>query len=120
MEMTEQKKYILGDMQCLYFIDEENGQTDLALLPADVAYVEAEKEKPYTDSLVQVHIVGDAYPGGYAGGRTMRQGGSIYGFAWKEQTMVEEENGVEICTILEDKRGLALEHHLKWRRGRPL
>lgn len=115
--MTEQKKYILGDMQCLYFIDEENGQTDLALLPADVAYVEAEKEKPYTDSLVQVHIVGDVYPGGYAGGRTLRQGGSIYGFAWKEQTMVEEENAVEICTILEDRRGLALEHHLKWRQG---
>ena len=43
--MAEQKKYVLGDMQCLYFIDEENGQTDLAILPTDIEYCEAEKEK---------------------------------------------------------------------------
>lgn len=117
--MTGQKRYVLGDMQCLYFIDGENGQTDLALLPADVAYREAEKEKPYTDSLVQIHIAGDAYPGGYAGGRTMRQGSSVYGFSWKDQKVTESGIGKEICTVLEDKRGLILEHHLKWQEGDP-
>lgn len=117
MEMAEQRKYILGDMQCLYFVDEENGQTDLALLPADVEYKEAAKEKPYTDSLVQIHIAGDVYPGAYAGGRTMRQGGSIYGFAWKDQKVTEEGDQTEICTTLEDERGLVLEHHLRWRQG---
>lgn len=117
IEMTEQKRYALGDMQCLYFVDEENGQADLALLPANVEYREAEKEKPYTDSLVQVHIVGDAYPGGYAGGRTMRQGSSVYGFAWRDQKVTENEKGIEICTELEDERGLVLEHYLSWQTG---
>ncbi|MCM1122675.1 MAG: alpha-galactosidase [Eubacterium sp.] len=115
--MAQSKKYILGDMQCLYFVDEENGQTDLAILPAGVEYCEAEKEKPYTDSLVQIHIVGDAYPGGYAGGRTMRQGCSVYGFAWKDQKVTESQTGKEICTILQDERGLILEHHLYWQEG---
>lgn len=117
VSVTEQKKYILGDMQCLYFIDGENGQTDLALLPVDVEYREAEKEKPYTDSLVQIHIVGDAYPGAYAGGRTMRQGSSVYGFRWKGQNVTESGNGTEIRTLLEDERGLVLEHRLSWQEG---
>ena len=106
--MTEQRRYILGDMQCLYFVDGENGQVDLAFLPADMEYRETEKEKPYTDSLVQIHIVGDVYPGGYAGGRTMRQGSSVCGFAWKDQTVTESRTGVEICTVLEDRRGFTL------------
>lgn len=112
--MTEQKKYTLGDMQCLYFVDEENGQVDMTLLPAGVEYRETVKEKPYTDSLAQIHIVGDACPGGYAGGRTMRQGGSIYGFAWKDQKVSKYKGRIEICTLLEDARGFVLEHHLSW------
>lgn len=116
--MTEQKRYLLGDMQCLYFMDEENGQTDLALLPAGVEYCEAENEKPYTDSLVQIHIAGDVYPGGYAGGRTMRQSGSVYGFRWKDQKVTQNQKGMEICTVLEDKRDFCLEHYLQWRKGK--
>lgn len=104
-------------MQCLYFVHQENGQVDLALLPADVEYCEAEKEKPYTDSLVQVHIAGDVYPGGYAGGRTMRQGGSIYGFRWKDQRVAQNSVDMEICTVLEDSRGFILEHYLNWHKG---
>jgi len=115
--MTEQRRYVLGDMQCLYFVDEENGQVDLALLPLGEEYCEAEKEKPYTDSLVQVHIAGDVYPGGYAGGRTMRQSGSIYGFRWKDQEVAQNSVGMEICTVLEDSRGFILEHYLNWHKG---
>ncbi len=117
--MTEQKRYVLGDMQCLYLIDRENGQTELAVLPADVKYDEIEREKPFADSLVQIHITGDAYPSGYAGGRTMRHSGSVSGFAWKEQKVTEDHAGTEICTVLEDKRGFLLEHHLQWRKEEP-
>ena len=70
--MAERKKYVLGDTQCLYFVDEENGQADLELLPTDMKYEEVNKENPYTDSLVQIHIAGDVYLGANIGGRTRR------------------------------------------------
>lgn len=117
--MTDVKSYILGDMQCLYFFDSENGQTDMTLLPASVEYKEGKKEKPYTDSLVQIHILGDDSPGGYSQGRTMRQGASTYGFRFKAQDVADIEGGKEICTTLEDKRGLVLKHYITWQEGDP-
>ncbi len=57
-------EFILGDMRACYMQDEETGSMELVLLPADMAYEVAYREKPYPDSLVQVKLSGDTYAGG--------------------------------------------------------
>lgn len=59
-------EFILGDMCACYVQDEETGSVELVLLPADMAYEVAYREKPYPDSLVQVKLSGDTYAGGRA------------------------------------------------------
>ena len=56
-------EFILGDMRACYVRDEETGSVELVLLPADMAYEVAYREKPYPDSLVQVKLAGDVYAG---------------------------------------------------------
>lgn len=109
--------YTMGDMQCIYFVEEENRNVELLLLPRSMEYQEVEKEKPYRDSLVQVKIAGDTYLGGYAGGNTMRQGASVTGFALEEQNAEETGGGLDICTVLRDRRNYRIEHHLVWKKG---
>lgn len=70
-------EFVLGDMRACYVQDTETGSMELVLLPADAAYEVAYREKPYSDSLIQVKLVGDTYAGAYAGGRTMRQNLSV-------------------------------------------
>lgn len=83
------KSYTLGDMQAVYVLNKENKNPELVLLPAGMAYRESRREKPYPDALVQVKIVGDVYPGGYAGGRSLRQGKSVEGFCYERQNVLD-------------------------------
>ena len=62
------KSYKLGDMNAVYVLNQENNNPELVLLPEGMEYQDRERQKPYPDSLVQVKIAGDVYPGGYAGG----------------------------------------------------
>ena len=107
--------YILGDMQAVYVLNEENQNPELVLLPKDVAYEEREKDKPYSDSLVQVKITGDTYRGGYAPGATMRQSETTLGFFYRGQRVEKEGDTTEIITDLQDERGLKIAHHLVYR-----
>lgn len=111
------KTYTLGDMQAVYVLNTENNNPELVLLPAGMTYREPKREKPYPDSLVQIKIVGDIYPGGYAGGRSLRQGESVEGFCYEGQKALEEVGETDICTILRDARGYLVEHHLLYREG---
>lgn len=107
----------LGDMQAVYGMDSETENPELVLLPADMEYREAKREKPYGDSLVQIKIAGDTYPGGYAGGNTLRQGQSVLDFRYREQNVIVNEGQTDICTILEDHRNYKIKHHLTFREG---
>lgn len=111
------RTYILGDMQAVYVLDEGSRNPELVLLPASLPYREAEREKPYGDHLVQVKIAGDIYPGGYAGGNTMRQSGTATEFRYVGQTADTYEGKTDICTILKNGRGHKIEHHLLYREG---
>ena len=70
------KKYELGDMLVLYYIDSETRNVELMLLPENTSPLSWESKKQGIDSLVQLKLMGDIYPGGYAGGGTLRQGES--------------------------------------------
>lgn len=109
--------YTLGDMQAIYVLNKENNNPELVLLPAGMAYQEPQREKPYPDALVQVKLVGDIYPSGYAGGRSLRQGKSVEGFCYEDQKTLEKDGETDICTILRDIRGYLIEHHLLYRKG---
>ncbi|MCR4588046.1 MAG: alpha-galactosidase [Lachnospiraceae bacterium] len=114
------KIYDMGDMQCLYFQDEETGLVDSLLLPADMTFEMAEKEKPYMDSLIQLKLVGDTYTGSYAGGMTLRGSETVTGrFRYADQTVrvSEEEKTKEIITLFTDGQGHEAEHHYIYREG---
>lgn len=111
-------EFILGDMKTCYVQDEETGSMELVLLPADMAYEVAYREKPYPDSLVQVKLVGDTYAGGYAGGRTMRQNASVDALVFEEQKKKEDNGETVICTVLTDARGYRYRHFLRWKEGK--
>lgn len=115
--IKEYETYKLGDMQAVYFLEEETRNMELLLLPAGMEYREEEKEKNDMDSLVQIKIAGDIYPGGYAGGRTLRQSKSVTDFRFEKQERRETEGQIEICTRLRDKRNYVLEHHLYQRKN---
>lgn len=104
-------------MQAIYVLHQENNNPELVLLPAGMAYQEPQREKPYPDALVQVKLVGDVYPGGYAGGRSLRQGKSVEGFVYADQKTFEKDGETDICTVLQDIRGYQIEHHLLYREG---
>lgn len=110
--------YLMGDMQAVYVQDEETGSVELVLLPADASYEVAYREKPYPDSLVQVKLAGDAYAGGYAGGRTMRQSASVLALSLEGQEEKEENGKTVVCTTLADARGYRYRHFLSWETGK--
>ncbi len=111
-------KFIFGDMSAYYVQDEETGSLELVLLPADMAYEVAYREKPYADSLVQVKLSGDTYTGGYAGGRTMRQSASVQTLVLESQEENRENGRTLVCTTFSDKRGYYYRHYLVWKKGK--
>ncbi len=115
------KSYTFGDMQAVYLLNDEtengNGSVELALLPASMPWREEKREKPYADSLVQVKLTGDVYPGGYAGGRTLRQGESTLRLRYEGQRERSQDGIKEVCTVLRDPRGYRIEHFLRYREG---
>lgn len=112
------RTYVLGDMQAVYVQDEETGSLELVLLPEGTEYEVAYREKPYPDSLVQVKLSGDAYLGGYAGGRTMRQSASVLALTLEGQEERKEDGKTVICTTLADARGYRYRHFLSWKTGK--
>lgn len=107
-------EFILGDMCACYVQDEETGSVELVLLPADMAYEVAYREKPYPDSLVQVKLSGDTY----AGGRTMRQSASVLSLRLEGQETQDEGSRTAVCTALADGRGHRYRHYLVWKQGK--
>lgn len=114
------REYILGDMRACYLQDEDTGSVELVLLPADMVFEAAYREKPYPDSLIQVKLVGDTYAGGYAGGRTMRQNASVAALVFEGQEITGEGDKAEtvIGTTFSDKRGYRYRHYLVWKKGK--
>jgi len=78
-----------------------DGRVGLEIFPAG-----KERDTTNTDSLVQVKLVGDPYPGGFAQGHTMRNAHSF---------RLEQQHGE--VTTLKDAAGHRVEHRLTPRAG---
>ncbi|HWT74447.1 MAG TPA: glycoside hydrolase family 36 protein, partial [Mobilitalea sp.] len=111
------KEYQLGDMVVQYYIDNITKNVELILLPLNTSPLPWNEKNQVVDSLVQLKLVGDTYPGGYAGGGTMRQGESVLRLEYDKQEEESFDNRTEIITRLKDKRGYEVEHCLTWYKG---
>ncbi|MGN0337335.1 MAG: glycoside hydrolase family 36 protein [Lachnospiraceae bacterium] len=105
---------LLGDMKAVYVQDEETGSMELVLLPEDACYEPAYKEKPYPDSMIQVKLVGDAYQGAYAGGRTLRESASVEALSFDSQQVEQQGEKTQVRTVFRDERGYIYRHILTW------
>jgi alpha-galactosidase len=69
------------------------------------------------DSLAQVKIVGDPYPGAFAQGHTMRNSPSVDAFRFIDQTVFHENDENIILTKLGSSHGHRIEHRISWHEG---
>ena len=108
------RRETLGDMEAFWWLSED-GQVRLELNPEGLE--DGRRAKRQSDSLVQVRLRGDAFPFGFAGGHTMRNGASIRRFRYEGQS--EERGGdlTRVLTRLASPEGLVLLHTLTHRRG---
>lgn len=81
------------------------GEACIDVLPGDDPW----PARP-VESLLQLKLVGDSYPGAFAQGHTMRNSGSVSGFRFESQEM----NGNSIITRLSHADGCQAEHRLSW------
>ena len=114
MNISLLKEYKFGDMIALYYIDENSKNVELELIPDNYKDKIVNNKKHSIDSLVQLKLAGDIYPGGYAGGSTMRQGESTTRLSYKNQEYFSFDDKKEVVTVLEDSRGYIIKHHLIW------
>lgn len=136
--------HALGDIIARYEHDRVSGVVALSLLPrsrlGDVVPRRQRLEEPEVlempapwcdaparrlDSLVQLQCTADERPGGYAQGRTLRNGGTTLALRLVDQSTEPGAGGPggeaarEIRTRLLGPHGLRVTHHLRWVPGEP-
>jgi len=112
--VTLLKEYQFLDMVARYYIDDYTKNVELMLLPDNTEPLPWEKKNQRIDSLVQLKLAGDVYPGGYAGGNTLRQGESALRLEYFTQKVVSDNEKETVITVLTDRRGYRVEHYLEW------
>eukprot|EP01034_Spumella_vulgaris_P009887 gene9887-12547_t len=132
MPLLTRADYIIGDLCVRYLAPDDRPEAwGLSILPASLreeAVTPREQvdtpavrglPAPWNtirawevDSLVHVHIAGEAYPGGYAQGRTLRNSASTQSLAVRAHTR-ETRDGITILrTTLIAACGLVCVHEL--------
>lgn len=113
-------RFVLGDMAVRYLL-EDGGQVDLMLVPAEreggLEEAVMERKCVHGDSLVQVKLLDDPYPGSYAGGTSLRNSGTVRLCRYEKQETRREGSRFSIDTYLNDQRGHRLIHTLTWTEG---
>lgn len=102
-----------GSTLVRYYIETETQNVGMLLIPKSRASEVPEHGKDCRiEPLVQVKVQGDDYPGGFAHGHSMRSSRAVFGFKYHSQQVLEERDSKTIVTVLQDDRGLIVEHHL--------
>lgn len=105
--------FMLGDMELTYLRD--GGTVGMCLLPAGEAAPVAPVGR--LEPLVQLHIRGDALPGGFANGSTLTHTPSAEAFRFARQTVEQRDGGLRIITWFDDSEGRILRHILCYMPG---
>ena len=111
-------KYNFGDMAVWYVEEEDEGQCGMMLFPAQLEKEVSLEGRWQVDSLVQVKLVGDPYPGCFAGGMTMRGSATVGALRFTGQHLWQDEkSGTEIVETVLEGGGLRAVHRVRYRRG---
>jgi alpha-galactosidase len=86
-------------MDCYYLQETNSSIIELMLLPTGTEPLPFEAKRRSLDSMIQLKVIGDVYPGAYAGGGTLRQSGSVFKLKLDHQENFEESNRREIRTV---------------------
>ena len=108
--------YALGDISAQYWLDGVTGAVGLELIPQGWQDKRQQK-KQSVDPIIQLMIRGDAFPGGFANGHTLRGSASPGRFRYAEQRLDNESGALCILTVLRAEDGQELEHRLTYRAG---
>ncbi|MBQ8952542.1 MAG: alpha-galactosidase, partial [Clostridia bacterium] len=101
-------EYTLGDMRLTYLTDED-GHVTMRLIPEEAVGAVREKTHCAPESLVQLHIRGDALPGGFSNGATMSLSGSVRNL----RLVSHERQDGRVLTVLADG-GRVVRHTVAW------
>jgi alpha-galactosidase len=105
-------KHTFGDMAAVYITD-ETGRVGIVLVPVDLMQrVDFDKDCAI-DSLIQLKLAGDAYPGSFGCGLTMRNSATLDRFRFEKQIASETDESITVNVILK-ANGLSADHWLVW------
>lgn len=106
----------MGDIIARYVTDSETGHVGLSLIP--LSMVSCVSEKKYkVDPLVQLKWMGDAYPGGFAHGHSMRNSKTVGDLVFEEQVQSEKDGRLTVVSVFRSRNAGKIEHHLTWDPG---
>jgi alpha-galactosidase len=128
-----QAEYVIGDLLVRYSAPADNpGAWGLSIIPValrdqtvaprELLDASAVKSLPApwnetraweVDPLVHAHVRGDAYPGGFAQGRTLRSSATTASFRVTSHTREQSTQGTVIRTTLAASCGLVCTHELR-------
>jgi len=117
------RTYQLGDMQAVYILNGDTQTPELLLLPDGMEWHPRNREKAYSDSLLQIKLLQDPAREGYTSGNSMRSSTSVDAFLYDDQELIEDKDPVSgksrinIRTVLKDKRGYEAVHTLSYVQG---
>lgn len=112
--ITRYSEFVLGDTIAEYWLDQENGQIGLRLLPSRCGAVISDWQTP-VDPLIHAYIRGEPRATGFANGRTMRSCSPTLKF--DGQTVLVRDGEHTIKTRLVSRKGYTCEQQLMWRTG---
>lgn len=108
---------ILGDMTATYLIDRQLEAVELMITPTGIRLPAWEEKRQQVDSLLQLKVVGDAYPGAYAGGNTLRQSGSVSLLKYEKQYIEKEDGKTSVYTVFTYRDAAKAVHGLVYKKG---
>jgi len=113
--------FTFGDIAVQYWKGAVNNQVGITLVPSALVEQALTNAKQYSiDPLVQIKLIGDDYPGGFAHGRTMRNSASVFKFRLQAQELMHTEAGDQVVITRlrhEQEPDLVIEHKLSFFKG---
>lgn len=118
MAIEEISRIPVGDMMIVYEQETDLKTVGFYILPLSMNDEDNKKKKFYRiNSMVQLKLVGDAYPNCYGHGSTMRNGESSNMLDYDSQVVDETDDGIIIKTYLKDNRGYDVIHMVRYYDG---
>lgn len=107
--------HIFGDMAAVYY--EKDGTVALNIVPSDKVNLLKQSKLDRAESLIQIFLTGDDFPGGYSQGLTMRNSPDLKKYVFRGQKVQKTGGGSDVVTVF-DREGLRVSHHLIYKGGR--